>query len=102
MDAWPDAVKIGLTATPFTKGLSDQWDDLVNVIPSRQLIEQGYLVEPTIYVAQAPDDDKLAIGGKGEYTDASATSAGIEIIGDVVQEWVKQTREHFGGPVHWG
>ena len=99
MDAWPDAVKIGLTATPFTKGLSDQWDDLVNVIPSRQLIEQGYLVEPTIYVARAPEEARLAIDGKGEYSDASATSAGIEIIGDVVQEWCKQTREHFGGPV---
>ena len=99
MDAYPNAVKIGLTATPFTKGLSEQWDDLVNVIPSRQLIEQGYLVEPTIYVAQAPDDDKLTIDGKGEFSDASATSAGIEIIGDVVKEWEKQTQEHFGGPV---
>ena len=99
MDAHPNAVKIGLTATPFTKGLSEQWDDLVNVIPSRKLIEQGYLVEPTIYVAKAPEDDKLTIDGKGEFSNASATSAGIEIIGNVVEEWEKQTQEHFGGPV---
>lgn len=99
MNAHPDAVKIGLTATPFSRGMSENWDDIVNVIPSRRLIEQGYLVEPTIYAAKAPDDDKLVVDGKGEFSEASATSAGIEIIGDVVGEWERQTREHFGGPV---
>jgi len=99
MDMHPDAVKIGLTATPFTKGLADIWDDVVNVIPMRQLIEQGHLTEPKIYVAKSPDDAALGLNNYGEFSEQSATKAGIEIVGDVVSEWIKKTNEHFGGPV---
>jgi len=94
----PEAVAIGLTATPFTRGMADHWDGMVNVIPTRQLIAGGYLVEPTLYVARAPDDAELTVSGLGEFTDTSAEGAGIKIIGDVVSEWITQTREHFGGP----
>lgn len=93
----PQAVKIGLTATPFTAGMAEHWDDVVNVIPTRALIDSGYLVEPTIYVARSPEDSELSLS-RGEFSDASASSAGIRIVGDVVDEWVGKTREHFGGP----
>lgn len=99
MARYPEAVKIGLTATPFTKGMGKHWDQVVNVIPTRQLIEQGYLVEPTIYVAKAPEDHELGINSYGEFSDDSATEAGIRIVGDVVQEWIDKTTRHFGGPV---
>ena len=99
MSAHPDAVKIGLTATPFTKGMADHWDEVVNVIPTRRLIETGFLVEPKIYVAKSPQDADLGLNSFGEFTDESAASAGIKIIGDVVSEWIGKTHEHFGGPV---
>lgn len=95
----PQAVVVGLTATPFTKGMGQHWDDVVNVIPTRKLIEGGHLVEPTIYVARSPDDSQLGRNSYGEFSDSSASSAGIEIIGDVVSEWIAKTGEHFGGPV---
>lgn len=95
----PQAVVIGLTATPFTKGMGRDWDGIVNVIPTRQLIDSGHLIEPTIYVAKSPEDAALELDGKGEFSDASATTAGIQIVGDVVQEWITKTHEHFGGPV---
>lgn len=95
----PQAVKIGLTATPFTPGMSEHWDGMVNVRSTRLLIEDGHLVEPTIYVARSPDDGELGLNSYGEFSDSSATSAGIRIVGDVVSEWIKKTNEHFGGPV---
>ncbi len=98
-DDYPDAVKIGLTATPFTKGMGQHWDGMVNVIPTRRLIEEGFLIEPKIYVAKSPDDADLIRNHFGEFTDESAASAGIKIVGDVVQEWIAKSREHFGGPV---
>lgn len=98
MDMYPNAVKIGLTATPFTKGMGLHWDGMVNVIPTRQLINEGYLVEPKIYVGKTPDDDDLVRNKFGEFSDESAASAGIKIIGDVVAEWIAKTHEHFGGP----
>lgn len=94
----PDAVKIGLTATPFTKGMGDYWDDVVNVIPTRRLIEAGHLIEPKIYVAKSPQDADLGLNSYGEFSDSSAATAGIQIIGDVVSEWVGKTNDHFGGP----
>lgn len=94
----PDAVKIGLTATPFTPGMGQHWDGMVNVRPTRLLIEDGHLVEPTIYVAKSPDDADFGLNSFGEFSDESASAAGIRIVGDVVQEWVKKTHEHFGGP----
>lgn len=99
MDDYPNAVKIGLTATPFTKGMGLHWDGMVNVIPTRQLIEEKFLVEPTIYIAKSPDESEFALNGLGEFSDASTSAAGIRIVGDVVQEWIAKTREHFGGPV---
>lgn len=98
MAQYPDVVKIGLTATPFTKGMGREWDAVVNVIPTRALINDGYLVEPKMYVAKSPEDAEFGLNSFGEFSDESAASAGIKIIGDVVQEWVDKTREHFGGP----
>lgn len=98
MARYPDAVKIGLTATPFTKGMGQHWDGVVNVIPTRQLIDGGYLVEPKIYVAKSPDDSEFGRNSSGEFSDEKAASAGIKIIGDVVAEWIKKTHEHFNGP----
>lgn len=98
MARYPDAVKIGLTATPFTKGMGQHWDGMVNVIPTQRLIDEGYLVKPKIYVAKSPDDAELVRNKFGEFSDESAASAGIKIVGDVVQEWIGKTHEHFGGP----
>ncbi|WP_300379594.1 DEAD/DEAH box helicase family protein [Henriciella sp.] len=98
MNRYPDAVKIGLTATPFTKGMGNEWDGVVNIIPTRDLINDGFLIEPKIYVAKSPEDADLGLNSSGEFTDESAASAGIRIIGDVVSEWVTKTHEHFGGP----
>ncbi|MBK8909167.1 MAG: DEAD/DEAH box helicase [Rhodospirillales bacterium] len=98
MDAHPEAVCVGLTATPFTQGMGQDWNGIVNVRSTRLLIEDGHLVEPTIYVARSPEDAELALNSYGEFSNASATEAGIRIIGDVVLEWERKVREHFGGP----
>lgn len=98
MARYPDAVKIGLTATPFTAGMGKHWDAMVNVRTTRLLVEDDHLIQPTIYVAKSPEDAEFGLNSLGEFSDASATEAGIRIIGDVVSEWTKKTLEAFGGP----
>ena len=95
----PGAVVIGLTATPFSKGMGQFWSDVVNVIPTRNLITQGHLIEPKMYIAKSPEDKDLELNKNGEFSDESASQAGMQIVGDVVSEWVEKTYEHFGGPV---
>lgn len=90
---------VGLTATPFTAGMADHWDGLVNGETVNNLIANGYLTPLKIKACVSPD----MAGAKknkitGEYEDEEAASRGITIIGDVVQTWVEQTRKHFGGP----
>lgn len=92
-------IAIGLTATPFTPGMGKHWGGLVNVTTTRKLIDTGFLIEPKIYVARSPDDAEFELKSDGEFTSKSATEAGIKIVGDVVEEWIKKTAEHFGGPV---
>lgn len=98
MARYPRAIKIGLTATPFASGMGKHWDGMVNVRSSRLLITDGHLIEPTIYVAKSPDDAELGVNKLGEFSDRSASDAGIKIVGDVVAEWIKKSHEHFGGP----
>lgn len=54
--AHPEAVAIGLTATPFTPGMGNHWSGMVNVTTTRKLIDTGFLIEPKIYIARSPED----------------------------------------------
>lgn len=98
IEANPQAVAIGLTATPFTPGMGMFWNRAVNVTTTAQLVKDGFLIEPKIFVAKSPKDAELGLNNFGEFTDNSAGAAGIRIVGDVVKEWVKKTAEFFGGP----
>lgn len=90
---------LGLTATPFTKGMAGDWEGLVNSITTNQLIAQGFLVPLKIKACVAPEMKGAKKKFTGEYEDEEAGIRGIKIIGDVVQTWIEQTQKHFGGPV---
>lgn len=88
---------VGLTATPFSKGMDQLYSRVVNVTTTDWLISQGWLAPLKQYVAVAPD----MTGAKtvaGEWTDAEIEARGTKIVGDIVSEWVDKTQQHFGGP----
>lgn len=86
---------IGLSATPFTKGLGKLYSHLVNARTTDQLTKEGWLVPFKIYVG-TPINMQGAATQAGEWTDAVASERALPIIGDVVAEWRKYTREVFG------
>lgn len=90
---------VGLSATPFTAGMADQWDGLVNSTTVNKLLAEGYLAPLKIKACVTPDMKGAKKKFTGEYADGDAGERGIRIIGDVVQTWSSQTRKHFGGPV---
>lgn len=94
----PKAKVIGLTATPFTAGMADHWDGVVNGATVNQLLGMDFLTPLKIKACVSPDMTGAKIK-MGEYAEEESASRGITIIGDVVQTWVEQTRLHFGGPV---
>lgn len=93
----PNVKVIGLTATPFTKGLGRVYDGVVSSITTKELVDQGVLVPLRIFIAKEIDMEgakKVA----GEWSQQEATSRGMQITGDIVNEWIKKTHEIFGGP----
>lgn len=93
----PHVRVVGLSASPFTKGLASTYSNVVSPITTKQLVEQGSLVPLRVFIAKEVD----MTGAKkvaGEWSQADATERGLKITGDVVQEWAKKTREIFGEP----
>lgn len=88
---------IGLTASPFTKGLGNIYTNVVNGITTHELVSEGSLVPLKIFIAKEID----MTGAKkvaGEWSQKEAAERGIQITGDVVSEWIAKTHEIFGGP----
>lgn len=94
-----DSKTIGLTATPFTAGMAEHWDGLVNSTTVNKLLAEGYLSPLKVKACIAPDMKGAKKKFNGEYEEEEAGSRGVTIIGDVVQTWVAETRKAFGGPV---
>jgi len=92
---------IGLTATPFTAGMADHWDGLVNCTTVNKLVAdpQKRLVPLRIKACVAPDMAGVKTNRKGEYEETETGNRGITIIGNVVATWAEQTAKTFGGPV---
>ena len=96
----PDSVAvIGLTATPFTRGLGKHYSAIVNVATTDDLIKTGMLTQPLLYAAVEMDTTDVAVRSTGEWDEHGLERAGVKIVGDVVAEYTKRCHEHFGGPV---
>lgn len=93
-----DIVVVGLTATPLTKGLGKIYTNVVNVTTTNKLIDEGFLIRPTIYAAKRLDMTGAKVVA-GEWAEKDIEDRGLKIIGDVVQGWIDKTQLHFGGPV---
>jgi superfamily II DNA or RNA helicase len=79
---------IGLSATPFSKGLGKLFTNLINAASMHELIELGVLVPLRVFTC-TPTNMKDAATSGGEWTDAAAAERGLAIVGDVVSEWTK-------------
>jgi superfamily II DNA or RNA helicase len=97
-DAWKDKIAIGLSATPWTKGMGLRWTKLIIVATIQDLIDDGFLSPFTVYVPDHDLDRGRIRVEKGEFQESSASSAMSDavIVGDVVKTWKEHSHE-FGG-----
>ena len=79
---------IGLSATPFSKGLGKIFTKLVNATTMRDLTEKEVLVPLKIFSCTQIDMTG-AKTANGEWTDNASGERGMQIVGDVVSEWIK-------------
>jgi len=93
----PDVRVVGLTATPFTKGLGKIYDNVVSPVTTKELVDRQMLVPLRVFIAKEID----MTGAKkvaGEWAQDVVTERGMKLTGDIVQEWIKKTHEIFGRP----
>jgi DNA repair protein RadD len=83
-----DVRGLGLSATPFTKGLGKTYDALVNVETTNRLIEQGALVPYRIFAPSQPDMTGVKVSA-GEWEQKEATKRALQVVGDCVAEYLK-------------
>lgn len=89
MSADAKKIFIGLSATPWSKGLADFWDDLIIPTSIEELIEQGFLSPFKAFAPAHPDLQGIKIVA-GDYHEGqlSERMSKPQIVGDVVQTWL--------------
>ncbi len=96
MDTWDGIKYIGLTATPFTRGLGLVWDQLVVATTTGELIEQGFLANYEAYAPSQPDLRGIRRSGN-DYATNELEERMNDLTGDIVAHYVAYGKDHHGG-----
>ena len=89
----PNRLFIGLTATPWAKGMGDIWGDLVRPVSMQELIDTGYLSPFRVFAPSHPDLSAVkTIAGdyhEGQLADVMGDTV---LIADVVDTWLQRAK----------
>jgi superfamily II DNA or RNA helicase len=91
IDAYPDAILLGLTATPCRgdgRGLGGIFDAIVECPQVAELIQQGHLVKTRVYAPAEPDLKGVRVQA-GDYVENQLADRmdRPKLIGDIVTHW---------------
>ena len=90
MNLWDAVPFVGLSATPWTKGLGKYYDDLIIAATTQELIDQGYLSDFKVYGPSHPDLSGVKIRA-GDYAEDQLAEVmnGSSLVADAVSFWMK-------------
>ena len=98
-------IVIGLSASPVTPGMGDYYTNIVNGATTNYLLNTvnpdtgtPYLAPLRIYPATAIDMEGAATVAN-EWTASAVRERSGRVVGNIVEEYMKMTHLHFGGPV---
>jgi DNA repair protein RadD len=90
-DAWKSVPFIGLSATPWAKGLGRHYDDLVIGETIEGLIKAGHLSGFRTFAPNVPDLSGVGVQGGDYIQNQLSTVMGEEkLVADVVQTWLEK------------
>lgn len=85
----PKTLFIGLTATPWSKGMGDLYDRLVNPVSMQTLIDEDYLSKFRVFASAHPDLTGVrTLAGDYREDDLSDVMSSKTIVADVVSNWL--------------
>ena len=93
LEAYPDAIVLGLTATPCRgdgRGLGGIFTTMIECPQVPDLIEQGYLVKAQVYAPVDPDLRGIRTHA-GDYVESQLAERmdKDKLVGDIVTHWFK-------------
>ena len=94
-DAWKDKVVIGLSATPWAKGMGLRWTKLIVLATTQEMIAEGWLTPVVGYGVPeefTPDLSNVHTNFDGDYVEGEAEKAMTtqKIVGNVVKTWLEK------------
>lgn len=102
-EEWANKIVIGLSATPWKKGMGLKWTSLIQTKNTAQLIEEGYLVKPRYLVGSEDpslEGRKTHLDEEGNRVltekDEFAVMGEQRIIGDIVKTYLKHGEDRPG------
>jgi DNA repair protein RadD len=83
---------IGLTATPWTKGMGKHWERLVIGATTQQLIDEGYLAPFRVFAPSAPDLEGIKMTA-GDYNQKELGQRvnKTHLIASIVETWLEKS-----------
>lgn len=88
---WANKPIIGLSATPWTRGLGKYYDDLIIVATTQQLIAQGLLANFRVFSPSHPDLSSVrTVAGDYHEGDLSKAMDQSPLVADVIETWLSR------------
>lgn len=86
----PTKVFVGLSATPWSKGMAKTWDDLIVSTSISELIADGFLSPFKVFAPSHPDLAGIKIVA-GDYHEGqlSERMSAPKLVADVVENWIE-------------
>ena len=97
VDAYPNAIIIGLTATPCRgdgRGLGNVFEAMIECPQIGELINLEHLVKFKIFAPPAPDLRGVEVASTGDYviSQLSDRMDTDQLVGDIVEHWLKHSQ----------
>lgn len=88
---WGNTPFIGLSATPWTKGLGKLWDDLVIGATTQDMIDQGHLCPFRVFAPSKPDLEGIkTVAGDYDLSGLDKAMNKTAITADIVKTWIEK------------
>lgn len=86
----PDLIFIGLSATPWARGMGRNWDALLIPTTMDRLIAAGFLTPFRVFGPSEPDLSKVTtVAGDYHEGELAEVMGQPQLVGDVVASWLK-------------
>ena len=91
LEDWNNIPVVALSATPWTKGLGEIYDDLIVVEDTQSLIDKGYLSNFVAYGSVVLDLEGIKTKlGDYEQKELGKRVKDVKIVADVVKTWLSR------------